>query len=193
MSEYYLAHAGRSKRDGAKIGSGRYPLGSGDRPYQATGGEKPRSKNSRRRPDLSGKTDAEMREAVQRENLEQTYAKVFDLIEKDNDPVSIARQYANVSKDTVKALQKLERETRQKSNPPLDLSKMSDDEMRQKINRANLERQYNEMFNKPTVSKGRARVQKALAVADTVTDIATPFAIVGATVATILLKKKGLL
>lgn len=27
-------HFGVSKRDGAKVGSGRYPLGSGDRPYQ---------------------------------------------------------------------------------------------------------------------------------------------------------------
>lgn len=35
MSEYgYLAHSGRSKRDGAKVGSGRYRYGSGDRPYQ---------------------------------------------------------------------------------------------------------------------------------------------------------------
>lgn len=32
MSE--LAHAGRSKKDGAPIGSGRYPLGSGEDPYQ---------------------------------------------------------------------------------------------------------------------------------------------------------------
>lgn len=32
MSE--LFHSGRSKRDGAPIGSGRYPLGSGDEPYQ---------------------------------------------------------------------------------------------------------------------------------------------------------------
>lgn len=32
MSE--LLHTGRSKRDGAPIGSGRYPLGSGDEPYQ---------------------------------------------------------------------------------------------------------------------------------------------------------------
>lgn len=30
----WLAHAGRSKRDGAPVGSGRYPLGSGDNPYQ---------------------------------------------------------------------------------------------------------------------------------------------------------------
>lgn len=32
--EYYLSHEGVSKRDGAKIGSGRYPLGSGKRPFQ---------------------------------------------------------------------------------------------------------------------------------------------------------------
>lgn len=32
--EDYLAHVGRSKKDGAPVGSGRYPLGSGDQPYQ---------------------------------------------------------------------------------------------------------------------------------------------------------------
>lgn len=30
----YLLHEGRSKKDGAPIGSGRYPLGSGENPYQ---------------------------------------------------------------------------------------------------------------------------------------------------------------
>lgn len=30
----YIAHYGRSKRNGAEVGSGRYPLGSGDRPFQ---------------------------------------------------------------------------------------------------------------------------------------------------------------
>lgn len=30
----YLMHSGKSKKDGAPVGSGRYPLGSGDRPYQ---------------------------------------------------------------------------------------------------------------------------------------------------------------
>lgn len=30
----YIAHIGRSKEDGAPVGSGRYPLGSGEQPYQ---------------------------------------------------------------------------------------------------------------------------------------------------------------
>jgi len=44
----FLMHAGVSKRDGAKVGSGRYPLGSGKRPYQGTGG-KPMSRREQRR------------------------------------------------------------------------------------------------------------------------------------------------
>ena len=32
--EEYLIHEGRSKKDGAPVGSGRYPLGSGENPYQ---------------------------------------------------------------------------------------------------------------------------------------------------------------
>ena len=46
MSEYYLVHSGRSKRDGAKIGSGRYPLGSGKRPFQ---GDSPEQMSAARR------------------------------------------------------------------------------------------------------------------------------------------------
>ena len=34
MSEAYLEHYGRSKQDGAPVGSGRYPWGSGEDPYQ---------------------------------------------------------------------------------------------------------------------------------------------------------------
>lgn len=38
----------------------------------------------------------------------------------------------------------------------MDLSKMSDNELRSKINRELLERQYNDVFNPAKVSKGRA-------------------------------------
>jgi hypothetical protein len=42
-----------------------------------------------------------------------------------------------------------------KRRKSMDLSKMSDKEMRDKINRALLERQYEDMFNPKTVSRGR--------------------------------------
>lgn len=50
----------------------------------------------------------------------------------------------------------------------MDLSSMSDQEMRNQINRALLEKQYNDMFAPATVSKGQERVSQVLDVAGTV-------------------------
>lgn len=49
----------------------------------------------------------------------------------------------------------------------MDLSKMSDKELRDQINRAFLEKQYNDMFNPPQVSKGREFAGKVLESAGT--------------------------
>lgn len=49
----------------------------------------------------------------------------------------------------------------------MDLSKMSDKEMRDQINRALLEKQYNDMFAPQKVSKGKAFMNKTLEVAGT--------------------------
>ena len=52
----------------------------------------------------------------------------------------------------------------------MDLSKMTDRELRNRINRELLERQYNDLFapkNTPRISKGREFVQKTLDVAGT--------------------------
>lgn len=44
----------------------------------------------------------------------------------------------------------------------MDLSNMTDQELREKINRANLERQYNDLYNAPQVPKGREYAGKIL-------------------------------
>lgn len=49
----------------------------------------------------------------------------------------------------------------------MDLSNMSDKELRDQINRAFLEKQYNDMFNPPQVSKGREFAGKLLDSAGT--------------------------
>lgn len=51
---------------------------------------------------------------------------------------------------------------RNKSKPKMDLSKMSDQEMRNQINRAMLERQYNDMFAPQKVSRGKQFISKSL-------------------------------
>lgn len=50
----------------------------------------------------------------------------------------------------------------------MDLSSMSDKEMRDAINRAMLEKQYNDMFAPANVSRGQERVSQILDVAGTV-------------------------
>lgn len=52
-----------------------------------------------------------------------------------------------------------------KKRQKMDLSNMTDKEMRDQINRAFLEKQYNDMFNPPQVSKGREFATNALEVA----------------------------
>lgn len=58
------------------------------------------------------------------------------------------------------------RELRKQSKQKMDLSDMTDQEMREQINRAMLERQYNDMFAEPSKSmKARERVDRFLEVA----------------------------
>lgn len=57
---------------------------------------------------------------------------------------------------------------RSKPRKRMDLSNMSDQELRNQINRELLERQYNDVFNPPTVSKGRQYASQILETTGTV-------------------------
>lgn len=57
---------------------------------------------------------------------------------------------------------------RNKPKNTMNLSKMSDREMRDQINRALLEKQYNDIFAPQTVSKGREQTSKILETAGSV-------------------------
>ena len=70
------------------------------------------------------------------------------------------RRLVDTGSSMVKQLQNLEKET-------MDLSKMSDKELRDRINRELLEQQYNKLFSEieqPTISKGRQIVSNVLSV-----------------------------
>lgn len=57
---------------------------------------------------------------------------------------------------------------RNRPKKQMDLSSMTDKEMRDQINRAILERQYNDMFNPENTSRGREHVSRVLETAGTV-------------------------
>lgn len=90
--------------------------------------------------------------------------------------LSRSKDVVNAHADLVKELNKLEQNTRPKSTPSrMDLSQMSDKEMRDRINRELLEQQYNKLFadtSAAQVSKGREILQTTLETAGSVLAIA---------------------
>lgn len=81
------------------------------------------------------------------------------------------KRIVDTSSDLVKQIQNIEKETRPRSTKQkMDLSKMTDKEMRDRINRELLERQYTNLFrseNASNISKGREFVKNTLDVAGT--------------------------
>lgn len=86
--------------------------------------------------------------------------------------LSRAKKTVDTSSSLVKELKTIERESRPTPvKKKMDLSNMTDQELRDRINRANLEKQYNDLFGEPakvTVSKGRKFAQNVLEVGGSV-------------------------
>lgn len=87
---------------------------------------------------------------------------------------SRAKGIVDSSSSMVRELKNVERNTRPSpKKEKMDLSNMTDQQLRDRINRANLEKQYTEMFGQNTsnVSKGRQHVSNILDTAGTVLTI----------------------
>lgn len=97
------------------------------------------------------------------------------------DPKRWAKEDTKRTKDVVdsssgmvRELKNIERNSRPSpKKQKMDLSNMTDQQLRDRINRANLEKQYNDMFGQDTtkVSKGRQYVSDVLETAGTVLTI----------------------
>lgn len=85
------------------------------------------------------------------------------------DDMDSAKKAMDAGSSLIKQAQKIEQDTRPKATKErMDLSNMTDQELRQRINRELTERQYNELFgeaSQPKVSKGREYVSKTLDIA----------------------------
>ena len=73
-----------------------------------------------------------------------------------------SKRLSDASSTMVNDLKNINNKHTKKTRTKIDLSSMSDKEMREQINRAFLEKQYNDMFNPPKVSKGRQVVSSVL-------------------------------
>lgn len=108
-------------------------------------------------------SDEELAARVKRLNMEKTYKKLSkesepkSTLEKSKDVVDSASSLANRLKEADR------KAASSKPKPRMDLSNMSDKEMRDRINRELLERQYNDLFAQPdSVSRGRQYVSQII-------------------------------
>ena len=87
------------------------------------------------------------------------------------------KKAVEIGSKMVNDLQKIERESTPKpTKERMDLSNMTDQELRARINRELTERQYNDLFGKtkePTISKGRKYLRNTLEVAGSVLTVAS--------------------
>lgn len=107
----------------------------------------------------------DMRDYITRRNTEKTY----NQLKKEEAGPSSAEQAKKALDEASKIVEKFRQDNvtyikAHTSKAKLDLSKMSDQELRDQINRGNLEKQYNEMFapTQVNVSSGRKTLAKIL-------------------------------
>ena len=123
-------------------------------------------KRAKEKPDSI--SDDDLKTKVNRLNLEKQYR---DLSKEAAKPSKMekTKKAVDATSSLISEVKKLNRETSTSKKTKLDLSNMTDQQLRDRINRTNLERQYNDMFASPaTVSKGKQYASNILDVAGSV-------------------------
>ena len=166
----------------------------GVRRFQRKDGTRTAAGKRRERENLSSMSDQELRDKINRMNLEKRYnslasgsrnSSVLDVAEKSAKTASSASKIAgNISKangkgssatdvvsksfdtasKTVSAVKTIKNTTKTKK---FDLSSMNDEELRERVNRMDLEQQYSNLKN-DTIFKGRVSASQVLDVAGSV-------------------------
>ena len=160
--EYILCHAGikgmrwgvrrYQNKDGSLTPAGKKRYGDeADRGgYNKTNADGTRYKQNKKGNTETLKFDARKYAKEDNEALEGAL----------NDSKNLTNSLKNLNEASI-------RQTK-KNRPQMDLSNMSDKEMRDQINRAMLERQYNDMFAPQKSTRGREHVNDVLEVAGNV-------------------------
>lgn len=139
----------------------------GVRRYQKKDGTRITEGKKRVKENPSSMSDDELNSKVRRLTMEKTYSKLSKENEKPS-RMEKTKKVVDASSSLVNQAKNLNRETSTPKKTKLDLSNMTDQQLRDRINRTNLERQYNDMFAPPeTVSRGKQFVSNVLEVGGT--------------------------
>jgi hypothetical protein len=138
----------------------------GVRRYQNYDGSLTSEGKRRQRSKASSMTDEELASYIKRKNLERQYDKLAGTTDKKTSKLESSKKLVDVAGNLVNQSAKINRESMKSATTKekLDLSSMTDQQLRERINRANLENQYNNLFapETNTVSKGQQYLQNTL-------------------------------
>lgn len=119
------------------------------------------------------KVDGTRFKQTKKGNTETIEAEPMRYAKEDNEALKTVVDQSKGLTNSVKTLNDLSIRQSKKNRPQMDLSNMTDQEMRNQINRAILERQYNDMFAPQKVTKGREYVSDILEGAGAVLGVAS--------------------
>lgn len=168
----FLIHEGNKN-------SGRYPRGSGERPYQHGGGPFRRRKDKpfknkyvnadgslTRRGEERFELEKKRNAQKKKENRVKDVEDLKDPKRWEREDVERVKDISDAGKSIVRDVAELERATRPKAKR-LDLSNMTDADLRQRINRMQMEDTYSRLVHERSedISKGRKYLTKVLEIA----------------------------
>ena len=140
----------------------------GVRRYQNKDGTRTTEGKKRTKEKTSPMSDDELIAKVKRLSLEKQYKNLRRETSKPS-KMEKTKKVVDTTSNLINEAKKLNRETNSQQKTKLDLSNMTDQQLRDRINRTNLEKQYNDMFAPPeTVSKGKQYVSDILDVGGSV-------------------------
>lgn len=149
-------------------GSGRYPKGSGERPYQHDENGTTKKKNP------EDMTTEELQAANKRDSAINQYKKNHQEKDQVDEIVKESRQQNTAFSSIKNKRDKIEKEKRDNEIDKLDLDDMSEQEMQQYINRKRVENQYRDALKKEAdrekAKQGKDVVDKMLEVGDMTVD-----------------------
>lgn len=163
--------------DGVKRRSGRYRYGSGDRPFQHDPGK-------RSAKDMS---DDELKKAIARKGLEKQYNKMYK-----KDRLNDAKEVVDTTSNVLNRINNKNREklNRRPQRERMDLSKKTDKELRDAINRELLEKQYSDLFGKEkeTVTEGERKAAQILDAAGDVLGVTSSALLIAVSIKKLMAK-----
>lgn len=147
--------------------SGRYKWGSGERPYQ---GDRIGGIFSKRQAEMDSMSNQDLKDYNSRRALEESYKKWRTKDDKLEATSRISNESTKIFNESSRQIDRAFQDLHKEEKSRIDLSAVSDADLKRIVNRMNMEQQYRNLS--PTyVSKGETAIKQAFSILGSLTAI----------------------